>query len=72
MSKPKGEVVRVSYAVVAHMGGWYVDFSIFSGMVSSKYMSLVPPLYISQSIFINISNQTFYFLLKGMQNLTGE
>ena len=49
MSKPKGEVVRVSYAVVAHMGGWYVDFSIFSGMVSSKYMSLVPPLYISQS-----------------------
>ena len=49
MSKPKGEVVHVSYAAVAHMGGWYVDFSIFSGMVSGKYMSLVPPLYISQS-----------------------
>lgn len=43
------ELSIVNNAVAVQMGGGHVDFSIFGGTVSRKYMSLVPPLYISQN-----------------------
>lgn len=46
---PKEKLSIVNNAVAVQMGGGYVDLSIFSGTVSSKYMSLVPPLYTSQN-----------------------
>jgi hypothetical protein len=45
----KEKLSFVNNATVVQMGGGYVDFSIFSRTLSSKYMSLVPPLYISQN-----------------------